>query len=144
MKPDDVLIDVSVPSKSKLLKFLADTAAATLGGTEDDILDALQNREGLGSTGIGAGIAIPHASVKGIDSPFMLLVRLVKPIAFEAVDDEPVDLVCLILTPPGEQSHYLKLLSKIARHLRSGDALKIIRHAADREAIYQALVGCDH
>ena len=143
LKPDDVLIDVSVPSKSKLLKFVAETAADTLGLIEGDIVNALQSREDLGSTGIGAGIAIPHAPVEGVDSPFVLLVRLAKPIDFDAIDEEPVDVVCLILTPPGEQNRYLTLLSKIARQLRSADAVKTIRHAADPDIVYQALIQCD-
>lgn len=143
MKPSDVLVDVSAPSKSKLLKFVAETAADRLGLAEGDVLNAVQSREDLGSTGIGAGIAIPHAPVEGIDLPFVLLVRLAKPIDFDAIDEEPVDVICLILTPHSEQNHYLKLLSKIARQLRSVDAVKTIRHAADRQIIYQALIDCD-
>lgn len=142
MTPDDVLIDISVPSKAKLLRFVAETAAAVLGVAEGDILNALKSRESLGSTGIGSGIAIPHAPVNGIVSPFALFVRLTKPIEFEAVDEEPVDLVCLVLTPPGEQNRYLKLLSQIARQLRSADALKTIRDAADQQKVYQALTEC--
>jgi len=143
MQPNGVLIDVSVPSKFKLLKFVAETAADRLGLVEGDVLNAVQSREDLGSTGIGAGIAIPHASVEGITLPFVLLVRLTMPIDFDAIDEEPVDIVCLILTPSGEQSHYLKLLSSIARQLRSVDAATTIRRAADREIIYQALITCE-
>jgi PTS system nitrogen regulatory IIA component len=143
MKPNDVLIDVSVPSKAKLLRFVAETAAAVLGVAEADIFSALQSRENLGSTGIGAGIAIPHAPVQGIVSPFALFVRLAKPIDFDAVDEAPVDLVCLILTPAGEQNRYLKLLSQIARQLGCTDALRTIRNAADRQQVYEALTECD-
>lgn len=143
MKPEDVVIDVSLPSKPRLLEFVAQTAADALGLREGDILEALQSREHLGSTGIGAGIAIPHAPVEGLHTPFLLLVRLAKPIDFEAVDEELVDVVCLILTPSGEQNGYLKLLSKIARRLRSPEAVETIRHAADRQAIYQAMIDCD-
>lgn len=143
MKPDDVVIDVPAPSKPRLLEFVAQAAAGVLGLREGDILEALQSRENLGSTGIGAGIAIPHAPAEGLRVPFVLLVRLAKPIDFEAVDEELVDVVCLILTPSGEQNGYLKLLSKIARRLRSPEAVETIRHAADRQVIYQALIDCD-
>lgn len=144
MKLEDVLIDVSVPSKAILLRFVAETAAGVLSIAEDHILNALQSRENLGSTGIGSGIAIPHAPVKGIVSPFVLLVRLTKPIDFEAIDEEPIDVVCLILTPLGEQNQYLKLLSQISRQLRSADVVRTIRGATDRQQVYQALTECDH
>ena len=143
MKPSDVLIDVSVPSKPKLLKFVAENAAATVGIAAETILHALRSRENLGSTGIGSGIAIPHAPVTGLASPFALLVRLAKPIDFDSIDDQPVDLVCLILTPPGEQNRYLKLLSKIARQLQSADTLKTIRQAPNHELVYDALTEQD-
>jgi nitrogen PTS system EIIA component len=143
MKPDDVLVRVSAPSKSKLLRFLSENAASALGLDKDDIFGALQNRESLGSTGIGAGIAIPHAPVAGVTSPYALLVRLAKPIEFKAIDEEPVDVVCLILTPPGEQNRYLKLLSSVARQLRSPEAVETIRHAAEREQVYHAITACD-
>lgn len=143
IKPDDVEIGVSTASKSKLLKLLSEKAAHALGIGEQDILAALQSREGLGSTGIGAGIAIPHAPVAGIDGPFGYLACLSKPIEFDAIDDEPVDIVCLVLMPPEGQSAYLKLLSNIARQLRSKDVLKNIRSATDREHVYLAITECD-
>ena len=143
MKPSDVLIDVSVASKPKLLKFVAENAAATVGIAAETILHALRSRENLGSTGIGSGIAIPHAPVTGLASPFALLVRLAKPIDFDSIDDQPVDLVCLILTPPGEQNRYLKLLSKIARQLQSADTLKTIRQAPNHKLVYDALTEQD-
>ena len=143
IKPEDVAIGVSVSSKSKLLKLLSEEAAHALGISEHDILAALQSREDLGSTGIGAGIAIPHAPVAGINGPFGFLVCLSKPVEFDAIDDEPVDIVCLILMPPEGQSAYLKLLSNIARQLRSADAVKRIRSAIDRDHAYSAITESD-
>lgn len=143
IKPEDVTIGVSASSKNKLLKFLSEKAAQALGISQPDILAALQSREDLGSTGIGEGIAIPHAPVAGIDAPFGLFVCLSKPIEFDAIDDEPVDIVCLVLMPPEGQSAYLKLLSNIARQLRSKDVLKKIRSAMDREHVYLAITECD-
>ncbi|WP_244570872.1 PTS sugar transporter subunit IIA [Stappia sp. TSB10GB4] len=140
MKRDDVLINVASSSKTKLLQFLSNKAAGILGINEDDVLAALQGRENLGSTGIGAGIAIPHAPVNGIVSPFTLLVRLGRPVAFEAIDEHPVDLVCLILTPPGEQNRHLKLLSTITRQLRSSEIVKAMRSATDSEHVYEAFI----
>lgn len=138
MKPADVLLGVSASSKDKLLQLLSEHAGAALAVSEEAILTALRSRESLGSTGIGAGIAIPHAPVDGLVAPFVLLARFARPVEFEAIDEEPVDVVCLILTPPGEQNRYLKLLSTISRQLRSPDCVGIIRQAADRERVYRA------
>lgn len=143
LRPEDVLSDVSARSKTKLLALLSERAAPSLGVSKDEILGALQSRESLGSTGIGAGIAVPHAPVPGIDKPFALFVRLERPIDFEAIDDEPVDLVCLILTPPGEQAQYLKLLSSIARQLRSEEVVENIRSAVDSKQIHAMVTACD-
>ncbi|PWV99048.1 phosphotransferase IIA-like nitrogen-regulatory protein PtsN [Hoeflea marina] len=142
MTPGDVLIGVTVSGKPKLLGFVADTAAATLGIGACVILDALEGRERLGSTGIGAGIAIPHAPVDGLAAPFVLLVGLAAPIDFDAIDDRPVDVVCMILTPPGDQSGYLKLLSTIARQLHRPETVKAIRTAGDAAQAYEAIAGC--
>lgn len=142
IKPEHVLIGVSVASKGKLLQQLAENAAHRLGASADDILTALQGREALGSTGIGAGIAIPHAPVAGIEQPFGLFVRLIKPIEFDALDDEPVDIAFLVLMPPGGQAAYLKLLSNVARQLRSAEVMKILRSTGDRDRIYSAVTAC--
>lgn len=136
MKPEHVLSDVSTRSKTTLLALLSERAASALGISKDAVLDALRGRENLGSTGIGAGIAVPHAPVSGIDRPFAFFVRLAKPVDFDAIDDEPVDLVCLILTPIGEGAQYLKLLSSIARQLRSAEIVASIRSARDSDQIY--------
>ncbi|WP_082143639.1 PTS sugar transporter subunit IIA [Nitratireductor soli] len=143
MKPDDVLIGVSASSKGRLLQQLSERAARALGVSEHDILAALTNREALGSTGIGAGIAIPHAPIADLERPFALLVRLTEPIEFDAIDDEPVDIVCLILTPPEGQAKYLKLLSNVAKQLRSADVVKEIRSTSEAEHIYSAFTRCD-
>lgn len=140
--PEHVVIGVSAASKCKLLQQLSEKAAHQLNVNAHDILTALQGREALGSTGIGAGIAIPHAPVAGIERPFGLFVRLAKPIEFEALDDEPVDIVCLVLMPPGGQAAYLKLLSNVARQLRSAGVMKIVRSANDRDRIYSAITAC--
>ena len=138
MRPDDVFVGISVASKPRLLDFLAEKAAEVCGVARDDIWQALRAREELGSTGIGSGIAMPHAPVRGIATPLALLAVLAKPIGFAAVDGAPVDVVCLILTPPGDQNRHLKLLSRIARQLRDDEIVATIRRA-DRALAYQAL-----
>ncbi|WP_180898679.1 PTS sugar transporter subunit IIA [Martelella soudanensis] len=143
MRPDDVLVDVSAVSKTNLLQLLSNRAAEFLGVNRSDIVGALEHRENLGSTGFGAGIAIPHAPVAGVTAPFALLIRLARPIEFEAIDDRPVDVICLILTPPGDQAEYLKLLSMISRKLRSPETLKTIRSATDAGQIYATIAMCD-
>lgn len=143
LKPDGVLIDVTAPTKDKLLRFLSLKAAAALGISEDDVLGALESREKLGSTGIGAGIAMPHAAVKGVAAPYALLVRLNKPIAFDAIDGEPVDLVCLILMPPGETSQSLNLLSQFARQLRSSETVKTLRSTENATEAFFVFKNCE-
>ncbi|NDW05695.1 PTS transporter subunit EIIA [Jiella sp. 40Bstr34] len=139
MKRTDVLLGVSASSKPKLLQFLAQTTAKALDVGEDEILNALACREELGSTGIGEGIALPHAQVRCVVAPFVLLVRLVRPIEFEAIDDRPVDLICLILTPPANNSSHLQLLSNAARQLRCPNVIMSVRSASDPDQVYEAL-----
>lgn len=143
MGTDDVFLDVAASSKPGVLKFVAAKAGAALGISSDDIYDALQNREALGSTGMGSGIAMPHAQINGITQPFALMVRLSRPLDFEVIDEEPVDVICLILTPPGEQSRHLSLLSQFARQLRSPDVASAIRSAKDAKPIIEAMTGCE-
>ncbi|WP_234818624.1 PTS sugar transporter subunit IIA [Sinorhizobium fredii] len=96
---EHVVIDLGAASKGQLLHRFAKSASRSLGIDEGEIFRALSNREKLGSTGIGEGIAIPHAHLRGIAAPFFLFVRLKKPIDFESIDDIPVDIVCFLLTP---------------------------------------------
>lgn len=141
IKPESVALDLSAPSKIRLLQILSGIAGKALKISARDVFAALQNRERLGSTGIGAGIAIPHAPVAGVVVPFGFVARLAKPIAFESVDDDPVDIVCLLLTPPQGDSAYLSVLSYIARQLRSPDVVKRIRSAPDEAHIYSEITG---
>jgi PTS system nitrogen regulatory IIA component len=97
-------------------------------------------REALGSTGTGAGIAIPHARLEGIARPFGILVRLAKPIDFEAIDGQPVDLVFLLLLPAEPQGDQLNALACAARMLRDAQILRDLRRAADDAALYRAAV----
>ncbi|MGV6876637.1 PTS sugar transporter subunit IIA [Pseudochelatococcus sp. B33] len=139
IKPENVVIDLPAATKEKLLRDLAGLAAKRLEMEEAPVLAALQKREILGSTGIGNGVAIPHAGIEAIADPFALFVRLRKPIAFDSVDDLPVDIVFLILVPAQKASSHLNLLSCIARKATSQAWLAGIRSAASRDAVLALL-----
>jgi len=125
----DIILDLDAPTKRGLLETLADKAAPRLGLPREEILKALQAREALGSTGLGRGVALPHARLKGETQPVMLFARLRKPIDYEARDEEPVDLVILVLWPEAEAEGFLPALSDTCRALREPQALRQLRSA---------------
>jgi PTS system nitrogen regulatory IIA component len=139
LQPQGVLIDVAARSKSRLLQLLSASAADALKLPEQTILHALLAREKLGSTGVGAGVAIPHARIAGVAKPFGLFARLSKAIDFDAIDEVPVDLVFLLLMPDSAGKDHLNALACVARVLRSEAALQKIRGAHDATALHQAL-----
>lgn len=139
IKPESVMIDLAAPSKSKLLASLSEQAALALGLPVEDIYQAIHNREKLGSTGVGDGIAIPHAPVPGLEVPFGMVARLKKPVDFESVDDVPVDIVCLLLMPGQGSAPYLNVLACMVRKLRSPKVVKSIRQAVLPDQVYTAL-----
>jgi nitrogen PTS system EIIA component len=135
---ENVVLDIPAPSKAVLLKKLSQLAARQLQLDEAEIALALTNRENLGSTGIGAGVAVPHAGIKGLDRHFCLFARLSKPVDFEAVDDQPVDLVFLLLNPENRADH-LNILSCIARCVRDEERASTIRSAASPQDVHAQL-----
>lgn len=137
--PEHVELNVEIRSKPLLLELLARKAAAATGVAETVVLGALKSREQLGSTGIGAGIAVPHASLADLKRPFALILRLRHPLDFEAIDGAAVDLVCLVLTPAQNPAPHLTLLSRIARLQRAPQALTKIRSAASAQAVHDVL-----
>ncbi|THK34914.1 PTS sugar transporter subunit IIA [Ensifer sp. MPMI2T] len=137
INPESVRLDLVSPSKTSLLQTISEIAEAALGIGASEILLALNNREQLGSTGIGLGIAIPHAPVPGVESPFFLIIRLKKLIDFEAVDDAPVDIVCLLLTPV--EGSQLNVLAHLARKLRSPEIVGAIRCSSSRVEVVSLL-----
>jgi nitrogen PTS system EIIA component len=114
----DVMIDVAAADKQKLLQALARRAASILGVLAEHVLAELQKREELGSTGVGGGVALPHARFPQVRKPTGMLVRLRKPIDFDAVDGKPVDIVFLLLLPESPDGEQLGALASIARKLR--------------------------
>lgn len=132
-------MDVPALCKRGVLETLADQAATSFGLKSTAVLEKLIERERLGSTGVGAGIAIPHARV---DVPAMtgLVLTLRKPIDFEAMDGAPVDLVFLLLAPSDDNASHLKALSRVARTFRVAGVADAVREAADAEIAYNALL----
>jgi PTS system nitrogen regulatory IIA component len=143
LKPDDVAIDVKAGSKPRLLAHLAQRASAATGLAEEVILEALHAREDLGSTGIGKGIALPHAMVKGLTKPFGSFARLLDPLDFNAIDGAPVDLVFLLLLPQPNGGSEKNALSCVARCLRAPEAQAALRAAEDADGIFAFLTAFD-
>lgn len=128
----DVLIDVDVRDKAALLHRLAQQAAGELELNAAEIAAALQEREKLGSTGTGGGIAIPHARLAKVKRPIGVFARTKKAIGFEAIDDKPVDLVFLLLLPGSNEGRYLSALASVARRLRNPATQAKLRKAGSQ------------
>jgi nitrogen PTS system EIIA component len=139
----DVTIDAAFADKQKLLEELARRAARRVDLDPLLILAELDKREELGSTGMGGGIAVPHARFQQLRQPFVTLVRLRKPIEFDAVDGKPVDTIALLLLPdarsPSSQGEQLGAIACIARKLRDPLVMKALRKARDGAEIYRSL-----
>jgi PTS system nitrogen regulatory IIA component len=131
----DVILDLGATSKRAVLQRLAAEAAARLGRAEDEVLDALQARENLGSTALGRGVALPHARLEGDPRPVALVARLRRPVDYEARDEEPVDLVILVLWPQESPDGFLPALAETCRALREPQVLRRLRAAATAEEV---------
>ena len=136
---DSILPSLKLASKKQVLQELAGKAAALSGLDERQIFETLLQRERLGSTGVGHGVAIPHGKMAGLDRLFGMFARLDKPIDFDAMDDEPVDLVFLLLAPEGAGADHLKALARIARVLREPGMAKKLRGCRDAVGLYAML-----
>jgi PTS system nitrogen regulatory IIA component len=130
---------LKVNSKKQVLQELAARAAVLSGQSERAIFDILMQREKLGSTAIGNGIAIPHGKMPTLTRLFGLFARLDRPVDFEALDNQPVDLVFLLLAPEGAGADHLKALARIARMLRDPSVTHKLRASHDAESIYAVL-----
>ena len=137
--PGAIVPALDVTSKKQLLQELAARAAALSGQSERTILEALQQRERLGSTGVGNGIAIPHGKLPKLNKLFGLFVRLEQPIDFEALDGQPVDLIFLLLAPEAAGADHLKALARVARLFKDADVVRKLRNSRDAEALYAVL-----
>lgn len=137
--PKGVIPQLRTPSKKQALLELAKRAAAISGAEERVIYDLLMERERLGTTGIGMGIAIPHARLRNLTRLYGVFARLEKPIDFEAIDDEPVDLIFLLLAPEGAGADHLKALALVSRLLRDRAMCEKLRGTDRPEALYALL-----
>ncbi len=132
---------VSVNSKRQALQVVADIAARQLGLDASDIHQALTERERLGSTGVGMGVAVPHAALPGLDRMYGVFIRLEEPIDYEAIDDMPVDLIFALLAPENAGTEHLRALAKVSRVLRQKDLREQLRAIENSDAIYALLTG---
>jgi nitrogen PTS system EIIA component len=143
LAPSHVQIEVRASDKAQLIRDLAQRAAAPAGLAADAIISALSQREALGSTGLGGGVAIPHARFAELKQPFGMLARLRKAIAFDAIDGQPVNIVFLLLLPAEKTGEQLNALATVARKLRDRSQLQLLQKAGDASALYAVMIA-DH
>jgi PTS system nitrogen regulatory IIA component len=136
---DGVIPLLKARSKKQVLQELANEAAHQTGLDQRDVFDTLLQRERLGSTGVGHGIAIPHGKIAGLKQIFGLFAKLDTPIDFDAIDDLPVDLVFVLLAPESAGADHLKALARVSRLLREPDAVEKLRATKDKPGIYSIL-----
>ena len=139
--PEAVVPSLKVSSKKHALQELSDRAGLISGLAAREIFDALLQRERLGSTGIGEGIAIPHGKLAGAKTIFGIFARLARPIDFDALDGAPVDLICLLIAPETAGADHLKALARMARVLRDPRVTTKLRAGRDVSALYAVLTG---
>jgi PTS system nitrogen regulatory IIA component len=138
--PDAVLACVKASGKKALLAELAHRAATLFKLDERRLFDRLLERERLGSTGIGGGIAIPHSRLAGLDKPHGLFARLAHPVDFDSIDERPVDVVFLLVAPEGAGADHLKALARVSRLLRDRSLVDKLRATETADALYALLV----
>lgn len=138
---DGVVLDLGASSRKQVLQSLADLAARETGLNARTIFDAVLQRERLGSTGVGQGVAIPHARLAGIPAVAGFFARLKTPIDFDSIDGRPADLVFLLLAPEDAGAEHLKALARVSRLLRREDIRQRLRAAPDADAIQAVLFG---
>ena len=136
---EGVIANLRVTSKKQALQNLACRAAAITGKPERAIFEVLIERERLGTTGVGNGIAIPHGKLPGLGKLYGLFARLETPIDFDAVDEQPVDLICLLLAPESAGADHLKALARVSRLLRDRSICEKLRDRDSAEAIHALL-----
>ncbi len=136
LKTQCIVANLKVSSKKQALQELAKRAARLTGQPERTIFDVLVERERLGTTGVGHGIAIPHGKLAELDRLYALFARLDTPIDFNAIDEQPVDLICVLLAPETAGADHLKALARVSRLLRDRATCEKLRGAESAEAIH--------
>jgi nitrogen PTS system EIIA component len=143
LSPKDVMIDVRASNKRQLLQEFAAEAAISLDLRVDQLAPHLLKREELGSTGVGGGLAIPHARLPDLRRPHGMLAKLKPPIEFDAIDGQAVDIVFVLLLPANAENGQLGALAHVARALRASETLGRLRSARDASELYWATVKAD-
>lgn len=138
--PTDVVCDMRAVNKQLLLQALSKKTALNLGLLADYVASELLKREDLGSTGMGRGVAIPHARLPMVKKPYGVMARLKPAIDFEAIDGQPVDLVFLLLLPAPPEADQLIALASVARKFKADETLKLLRRARNEAELYSAMV----
>jgi PTS system nitrogen regulatory IIA component len=139
LDPKAVRYTTGVSSKKRLLQDIAEQANAVYGLNAIEVFSALQEREALGSTGVGRGIAIPHARFESMDKVVGMFTRMEKPVDFDSVDHQPVDLVFTLLAPAAEGAEHLKALALVSRTLRDKDVCAKLRANDNEQTLYTVL-----
>ena len=139
LSPNDVMIDVRASNKRQLLQELAAKAADSIGLRVDQVAPDLLKREELGSTGIGHGVALPHARLPDVQRPYGLLARLKAPIEFDAIDGQAGDIVFVLLRPAAAENGQIGALAQVARTLRPAENLARLRAARNTSELYSAI-----
>ena len=139
LKPEAVKVIYAASSKKRLLHDIADLAQAAYGLSAHDAVHALQDRESLGPTGVGNGVALPHARIDGVDAVKGAFILLEKPIDFESVDRQPVDLCFALFAPQDAGVEHLKALAAVSRALRDTSMCAKLRANADPAKLYAIL-----
>ena len=139
LTPTDALIDMRVSQKQQLLQALSRKAAASLGVQADYVASELLKREDLGSTGMGSGVAIPHARLPMVKRPHGIIARLKPPLDFDAIDGQSVDLVFMLLLPAPPEADQLTALALVARTLKAPGTLVRLRQAKTASDLYTAM-----
>ena len=140
LAPTAIFPSVKANNKKQVIQELSAAAAKLTGLDERKIFEILLQRERLGSTGIGGGIAIPHGRLSTLDKPRGLFARLVHPVDFDSIDERPVDIVFLLVAPEGAGADHLKALARVSRLLRDRSLVEKLRATESADALYALLV----
>jgi PTS system nitrogen regulatory IIA component len=140
---DAIRIDLSAGNKRQLLNQLAQIAGGRLSLDPARIADAIAERERLGSTGFGGGVALPHGKLEGLERVYALVIRLAAPVDYKAIDGAPVDLVFLLLSPPDAGAEHLKALAAVSRLIRNSATVEKLRGARSRDALAAVVIAAE-
>ena len=143
LRPGAVEAGLAVGNKKSLFQQLGQISEREFGVEQKLVIDRLTERERLGSTGFGGGVAIPHARIEGLGRVVGVFVRLAEPIDFQAIDDMPVDLIFMLLSPPDAGADHLKALARVSRQLRDRPFVAKLRGASTTDALFALLAGVD-